>query len=78
MGVPNFKLYYVAVLLDQLKFWWSPNPQKIWPFMETFHLAGPNTQDLLFAIKLGNVPNSSGYLRCLITCMEKNSITPTL
>lgn len=34
MGAPNFKLYHQAVILDQLKFWFTPS-QKQWSLMET-------------------------------------------
>lgn len=56
MGAPNFKGYYAAVLLDQLKFWWSPSPQKIWSLMEVAQLETSSAKDLLLAVKLGHMP----------------------
>lgn len=34
MGAPNLKLYYLASVLDQNRYWWSTIPQKSWTLLE--------------------------------------------
>lgn len=34
LEAPNLKLYYSAAVLDQIKYWWSPSPDKLWFCLE--------------------------------------------
>lgn len=56
MGAPNMLNYYKASLLDQLRFWWHPLPQKAWSFMERSQFPGQDPKLTLIALKLGFSP----------------------
>lgn len=55
MGAPNIHAYYKAVILDQLKEWWSPTSRKTWHQIESAAIT-PNLKHVLTATLLNLKP----------------------
>lgn len=58
LGVPNLRLYYKAIILDQTKKWWDMSSLQPWTLIETTNLAHTPSH-LLAAIWMGHHPPHS-------------------
>lgn len=60
MGAPNIKWYYKAVILDQVKQWWSSHPTTLWHQIES--TAIPSTPQLVLSATWMNFHAPRSYL----------------
>lgn len=61
MGIPILSNYYKAVVLDQIKWWWSPPEGKIWAALEAGEFPLHNPKLSLIAARMGLAPITSTF-----------------
>lgn len=55
MGFPDIKDYYVAVILDQIRHWYTPSFNKQWRHIEQLFVIEGDLSSLLLAQSMANV-----------------------